>query len=53
MQFKQCAVCGLNLPINVMQPIQVRHQGKLIIVGICNRCKELKEKEARRQNENN
>jgi hypothetical protein len=30
-----------------MQPIQVRHQGKIITIGICNRCKELKETEAK------
>jgi hypothetical protein len=29
-----------------MQPIQIRHQGKPIVVGICNRCKELKQAEA-------
>lgn len=54
MQFKQCVCCGLSLPISVMQPIQVRHQGKLMVVGICNHCKELKETEAqRRPNESN
>ena len=47
MQYKQCAICGLNLPISVMQPIQVRHQGKIITVGICNRCREIKENEAK------
>ena len=45
MQFKQCCVCGLQLPITIMQPIQVKHQGKIIVVGICNRCKEKKERE--------
>jgi hypothetical protein len=47
MQFKQCCICGLSLPINIMQPIQVRQNGKIVIVGICNRCKELKETEAK------
>jgi C4-type Zn-finger protein len=52
MQFKQCAVCNLSLPINIMQPIQIRHNGKIVVVGICNRCKVKKEEEAkRRQNE--
>jgi hypothetical protein len=45
--FKQCCVCGLTLPISVMRPIQVRHQGKLIVVGICDRCREIKEQEAK------
>jgi len=49
MQFRQCCVCGLNLPISVMRLIQIRHQGKLIVVGICDRCKELKETEAKRR----
>jgi hypothetical protein len=49
MQFKVCCVCGLSLPINVMRPIQVRHQGKLIVVGICDRCREIKEAEAKRR----
>ena len=47
-QYKKCACCGLELPLSVMQPIQIRHQGKLIVVGICNRCKELKETEAQK-----
>ena len=49
MQFKQCCVCGLNLPISVMQPIQVRHLGKLMIVGICDTCKKKKQEEAQRR----
>ena len=52
MTFKQCCVCGLSLPISVMQPIQIRHNGKIITVGICNRCKEIKEQEAK-QGRNN
>ena len=47
MNFKQCCVCGLVLPISVIQPIQVRHEGKIIVVPLCNRCKELKEKQAK------
>jgi hypothetical protein len=43
MQFKRCCVCGLNLPLSVMQPIQIKHQGKIITVGICNICKKKKE----------
>ena len=49
MQFKQCVVCRLELPITILSPIQVRHQGKIIVVPICNRCKELKESEAKRR----
>lgn len=45
--YKQCAVCGLILPIMVMQPINVKHQGKIITVGICNSCKQRKETEAK------
>jgi len=52
MQFKRCVVCGLNLPLNIMQPIQVKHQGKLIVVGICDNCRERKEKEAKEKNAN-
>lgn len=52
MQFKQCACCGLSLPITIMRPIQVKHQGRLIVVGICDNCRIKKEAEAkRRQNE--
>lgn len=45
--FKKCVVCKLELPLSVMQPIQVRHNGKILSVGICDRCKELKEEEAK------
>ena len=47
--YKQCAVCGLVLPITVMQPINVKHQGKIITVGICNSCKKRKEEESKRR----
>jgi len=53
MQFKQCVVCGLSLPISVMRPIQVKHEGKIITVGICDRCREIKELEAKEKNANN
>lgn len=49
MTFKQCYVCNLSLPLSVMQPIQIRRNGKIITVGICNRCKELKEQEAKQR----
>jgi len=45
--FKICIVCKLSLPLSVMQPIQVKHNGKIAIVGICNRCKEIKQKEVK------
>lgn len=47
MQFKRCVVCGLDLPLSVMSPIQVKHQGKIIVVGICDTCKKRKEQEAK------
>lgn len=43
MQFKQCCICGLSLPIGILVPIQIRHQGKIVIVPICERCKKIKE----------
>jgi hypothetical protein len=49
MQFKKCCICGLTLPINVMRPIQVKHNGRLIVVGICDRCREIKEAEAKKE----
>ena len=52
MQFKQCAICGLSLPISVMRPIPVKHQDKIIVVGICDRCREIKEKEAEQRRRN-
>ncbi len=44
--FKRCCVCGLVLPLSVMQPIKVKDNssGRIIVVGICSRCKEKKEK---------
>jgi len=45
--FKKCVVCGLLIPINLMQAIQVKHQGRIITVGICNPCKQRKESESK------
>jgi len=50
--YKKCICCGLLLPISIMRPIPVKHQGKIIIVGICDNCRERKEKEAKQQKEN-
>ena len=47
--FKKCVSCGLELPLSVIQPIQIKHQGKIIIVPICNFCKTNKETEAKRR----
>ena len=47
MTYKQCVVCGLNLPISVLIPVQVRHQGKIVVVPVCERCKLRKEQEAK------
>jgi hypothetical protein len=33
-----------------MQPIQVKHQDKIITVGICNICKKIKEEETKKEN---
>ena len=53
MNYAQCISCGLSLPMTVLVPIIIVHQGKKIRVPICETCKEKKEKEAQRgQNEN-
>ena len=53
MQFKKCCVCGLELPLSVLTPIKLKYQGKIIIVPICDNCKEHKQQEAReKKNEN-
>ena len=51
MTYKQCVVCGLTLPITVLTPVQVRHQGKIITVPVCERCKKIKEEEAKKEKE--
>ena len=53
MNFTQCPICHLELPINYMIPIIIVHQGKRVKVMICERCKQNKENEARRNNETN
>ena len=47
--FKKCVCCGLQLPLSVVTPIQVRHQGKILTVPICEICKKKKEEEALQQ----
>ena len=49
MTYKQCVSCGLSLPINIMSPIQIKHKGKLITVGICDNCKAKKIAEAKKE----
>ena len=51
--FKVCAICGLSLPVSIMSPIRVNHQGRDLVVGICDNCKLKKEREAiqRRNND--
>jgi hypothetical protein len=49
MQFKKCVCCGLELPLSVLTSIQVKHQGKIITIPICNTCREIKEAEAKRR----
>jgi len=49
MAYNTCCVCGLVLPSSIIQPIKVKHQGKIIIVGICNICKERKEADAKKE----
>jgi hypothetical protein len=54
MEFKKCACCGLELPLHYLLSVQINHQGRLMSVLICTKCKELKEAESkRRQNESN
>ena len=53
MQFKVCVVCNLSLPISVMQPIPVQQNGKTIIVGICDSCKEKRIKKSKEKYEKN
>jgi hypothetical protein len=54
MQFAECPICHLNLPRNILVPIIVKHQGKIMTVLICERCKKNKEEEStRRKNEIN
>ena len=50
MQFKQCIICNLNLPISIMQPIQVNNNGRIIVVSICDNCKERKKQESMGKN---
>jgi hypothetical protein len=49
MEYKRCCICGLTLPISIMQPIQTIYKGKKILVGICDRCKTIKETEATKE----
>lgn len=49
MNFGQCCVCGLNLPVSYLSPIIVNHQGRNIRVLICEKCKKQKEEEAKRR----
>jgi len=55
MQFKRCISCGLTLPLNVLKPIQIRHNGKIMVVPICNTCenKKIQESKRRMTNETN
>lgn len=46
MQYKKCVSCGLELPLSILTPIQVKHNGQIIVVPICNRCKEIKQRQA-------
>jgi hypothetical protein len=32
-----------------MRPVQVRHEGKIVVVGVCDICREKKEQEAKGQ----
>jgi hypothetical protein len=47
MIYKECVVCKLNLPISIMQPIEVNYRGRLVVVAICENCKTKKEAEAK------
>ena len=47
MQYKKCVICGLELPITVLVPVQVRHQGQIRVVPVCEVCKKRKEAEVK------
>jgi hypothetical protein len=49
MEYKQCICCHLNLPLSVLVPVQIQHQGKLVIVPLCITCKKI-EDEKRKTN---
>jgi len=49
MTFKVCPICKLSLPLNILVPIIVHHQRKNIRVFICERCKKIKEQEAKKE----
>jgi predicted nucleic acid-binding Zn ribbon protein len=48
MIFKKCVACGLELPMSVLTQVHIRHQGRIVAVTVCSRCKEIKEAEAKR-----
>lgn len=47
MDYAQCPICNLSLPITILVPIKVKHQGRIITVLICENCKHKKEAEAK------
>ena len=49
MTYKQCICCKLSLPISIMSPIQIKHKGKIVTVGICDNCKAKKIAEAKKE----
>lgn len=51
MNFKQCAICGLNVPIFMAKPIVINNKGELIRVTICSLCEVKKMKEAKERGE--
>jgi hypothetical protein len=44
-RFETCAKCRLTLPVSVLIPIIVNHQGKQMRAFICEECKKVVEKE--------
>lgn len=50
--FKVCFVCKLSLPVSVMRPIRVKHNGEIMVVGICEHCEKIKRQEAQVSKEN-
>jgi len=46
-KFGQCFVCRLELPISVLEPIQIKNQGRIMIVPLCDTCRKIKEQEAK------
>lgn len=43
MNFRECPICKLTLPQNLLIPILVNYHGKVVKVFICENCKKREE----------